>query len=147
MLLPTRELLGDMGDVLKRVEASFANGSLTGGVPQLVPLLRQLSQAPRGAHRGVPLLLVISMGFVLEGRAGEAAELLLTDELHEQAAPLYEALRARSQGIEGELAYLAPEIRAPAELLLKAFDEGAHPQEAKSSTPGKRKPSAARRRK
>ncbi len=52
------------------------------------------------------------------GRAGEAAEVLRQTGKHELAMPLYEALVAAGKGLRGELSYLAPEVRAPAEEIL-----------------------------
>lgn len=52
------------------------------------------------------------------GRVSEAAEVLRQTGKHELALPLYEALVAAGKGLRGELSYLAPEVRAPAEELL-----------------------------
>lgn len=57
------------------------------------------------------------------GRAAEAAEVLRQTGKHELALPLYEALVAAGKGLRGELSYLAPEVRAPAEEILATLWE------------------------
>lgn len=59
----------------------------------------------------------------LAGRAKEAAELLQRTGKHELALPLYEALLAASSGGRGQLIHLAPELRAPAEMILQVMWE------------------------
>lgn len=59
----------------------------------------------------------------LAGKAKEAAQLLQRTGKHELAPPLYEALLAASSGERGQLNHLAPEVRAPAEMILRALWE------------------------
>jgi hypothetical protein len=61
------------------------------------------------------------------GFANEAADLLKEAGMEERMLPLYEALRAAAAGPGVTLAHLAPEVRVPAEDLLKFLLEPAPP--------------------
>lgn len=67
---------------------------------------------------------------VQSGLASEAAELLKEAGMDDRLLPLYEALRAAAAGPGASLAYLAPEVRAPTEDLLKFLREPAPPPES-----------------
>ena len=64
------------------------------------------------------------------GFANQAADLLKEAGMEERLLPLYEALRAAAGGPGASLAHLAPEVRAPAEDLLKFLLEPAPPPES-----------------
>lgn len=90
-------------------------------------------------------------GFVQRGLSNEVADILRDVGKHELAPPLYEALRAAGKGLTGELTYLAPEIRDPAEQILRELlappgEEArvaAPPPAPPRRAPRKKKPRAA----
>jgi AAA ATPase domain len=99
-----------------------------------------------------PLFLpAIWREFVKRGLSNEVADLLRDVGKHELAPPLYEALRAAGRGLTGELTYLAPEIRDPAEQILRELlaspEEEARvaalPPAPPRRAPRKKKPRAA----
>jgi hypothetical protein len=64
-------------------------------------------------------IAVICRDFLRHGLANQAAGLLKEAGMDERLLPLYEALRSAAAGPSASLAHLAPEVRAPAEVLLK----------------------------
>jgi hypothetical protein len=73
------------------------------------------------------LLKSLSQACVQSGLANQAADLLKEAGVEERMLPLYEALRAAAAGPGASLAHLAPEVRVPAEDLLKFLLEPAPP--------------------
>ena len=69
----------------------------------------------------------ICQACVRSGLANQAADLLKEVGREERLLPLYEALRAAAAGPGASLAHLAPEVRVPAEELLKFLLEPAPP--------------------
>ena len=93
---------------------------------------RVLSALESAAHRAwVPRVAAFLAKFcqtcVQSGLASEAAALLKEAGMEERLFPLYEALHAAAAGPGASLAHLAPEVRAPAEDLLKFLLEPARP--------------------
>jgi len=76
------------------------------------------------------LLKSLSQACVQSGLANQAADLLKEAGVEERMLPLYEALRAAAAGPGASLAHLAPEVRVPAEELLKFLLEPTPPPEA-----------------
>jgi hypothetical protein len=78
----------------------------------------------------VPDPIIVRCCLVTFGRRGfarEMADLLKEAGMEERLLPLYEALRAAAAGPGASLAHLAPEVRVPAEELLKFLLELAPP--------------------
>jgi hypothetical protein len=73
------------------------------------------------------LLKEFAQTCVQSGLANEAADLFKEVGMEERLLPLYEALRAAAAGPGASLAHLAPEVRVPAEDLLKFLLEPAPP--------------------
>jgi hypothetical protein len=76
------------------------------------------------------LLKSLSQACVQSGLANQAADLLKEAGVEERMLPLYEALRAAAAGPGASLAHLAPEVRVPAEELLKFLLEPTPPPES-----------------
>jgi len=93
---------------------------------------RVLSVFEDATHRALtPVMLGFLQNFaqacVRSGLANQAADLLKEVGREERLLPLYEALRAAAAGPGASLAHLAPEVRTPAEDLLKFLLEPAPP--------------------
>jgi AAA ATPase domain len=114
-------------------------------------IVRRLLELTKAESDSPLFLPAIWRGFVQRGLADEVAGILRDVGKHELAPPLYEALRAAGKGLTGELTYLAPEIRDPAEQILRELlaspEEEARvaapPPAPPRRAPRKKKPRAA----
>jgi hypothetical protein len=113
--------------------------------------IQRLLELTQADSDRVLFLPAIWRGFVQRGLSNELADILRDVGKHELAPPLYEALRAAGKGLTGELTYLAPEIRDPAEQILRELlaspkEEArvaAPPPAPPRRAPRKKKPRAA----
>jgi hypothetical protein len=115
MLLIAREAVkaGQWQIARRRVLQVFEKATCATGAPLATLLLKEFAQT-----------------CAQSGLANEAADLLKEVGMEERLLPLYEALRAAAAGPGASLAHLAPEVRVPAEELLKFLLEPTPPPES-----------------
>jgi hypothetical protein len=75
----------------------------------------------------------ICVDFLKVGKAQELVSILEETGINEQFLPLYEAARAAANGLPASLAHLAPEVRVPAERMLRSFEDPAPSATTKTS--------------
>jgi hypothetical protein len=112
---------------------------------------RVLSVFEDATHRALtPVMLGFLRNFAQacaqSGLANEAADLLKEVGMEERLLPLYEALRAAAAGPGASLAHLAPEVRVPAEDLLKFLLEPPPPPESPAAKDKRGRPGRGERR-
>jgi hypothetical protein len=112
---------------------------------------RVLSVFEDATHRALtPVMLGFLRNFAQacaqSGLANEAADLLKEVGMEERLLPFYEALRAAAAGPGASLAHLAPEVRVPAEDLLKFLLEPPPPPESPAAKDKRGRPGRGERR-